>query len=143
MPATPSHNTLHPDEPCLNCVDIDLRFFTVILREPWRPKNLRCASRDPSPWKKYARPIKSESGVGIAQKGDSPDASVFLQGNTTTGEPRMAKDKQSRKRSQPKHKKQKKSQHDKRKRLQRPNPDRKKTSNAKVPLPRRRGDAAL
>jgi hypothetical protein len=46
----------------------------------------------------------------------------------------MAKDKQSRKRPQPKHKKQKKSQHDKRKRLQRPNPERKKTNNAKVPL---------
>ncbi len=46
----------------------------------------------------------------------------------------MAKNKQSRKRPQPKHKKNKKSQHDKRKRLQRPNPDRKKTSKAKVPL---------
>jgi hypothetical protein len=46
----------------------------------------------------------------------------------------MAKDKQSRKRPQPKHKKQKKSRHDKRERLQRRNPDRKKTSNAKVPL---------
>ncbi len=46
----------------------------------------------------------------------------------------MAKDKQSRKPPQPKHKKNKKSQHDKRRRLQRPNPDRKKTSNAKVPL---------
>ena len=46
----------------------------------------------------------------------------------------MAKDKQSRKRPQPKHKKQKKSQHDRRKRLQRLNPERKKTSKAKVPL---------
>ena len=46
----------------------------------------------------------------------------------------MAKNKQSRKRPQPKHKKNKKSQHDKRRRLQRPNPERKKTSNAKVPL---------
>ena len=46
----------------------------------------------------------------------------------------MAKNKQSRKPPQPKHKKNKKSQHDKRRRLQRPNPDRKKTSNAKVPL---------
>jgi len=46
----------------------------------------------------------------------------------------MAKDKRSRKRPQPKHKKQKKSQHDKRKRLGRPNPNRKKTNNAKVPL---------
>jgi hypothetical protein len=46
----------------------------------------------------------------------------------------MAKDKQFRKRPQPKHKKQKKSRHDKRERLQRANPDRKKTSKAKVPL---------
>jgi hypothetical protein len=46
----------------------------------------------------------------------------------------MAKRKSSSKRPQPKHKKQKKSQHDKRKRLQRPNPQRKKTTNAKVPL---------
>ena len=46
----------------------------------------------------------------------------------------MAKRKRSSKRPQPKHKKQKKSQHDKRKRLQRPNPQRKKTTNAKVPL---------
>ena len=46
----------------------------------------------------------------------------------------MAKRKKSSKRPQPKHKKQKKSQHDKRKRLQTRNPDRKKTTNAKVPL---------
>ena len=46
----------------------------------------------------------------------------------------MAKRKSSSKRPQPKNKKQKKSQHDKRKRLQRPNPQRKKTTNAKVPL---------
>ena len=46
----------------------------------------------------------------------------------------MAKDKQSRKRPQPKHKQQKKSRHDKRERLQRPNPKRKKTTKAKVPL---------
>lgn len=46
----------------------------------------------------------------------------------------MAKRKKSSKRPQPKHKKQKKSQHDKRKRLQTPNPDRKKTTRAKVPL---------
>ena len=38
------------------------------------------------------------------------------------------------KRPQPQHKKQKKSQHDKRKRLQRKNPNRKKTTQAKVPL---------
>lgn len=46
----------------------------------------------------------------------------------------MAKRKSSSKRPQPKHKKQKKSQHDKRKRLQCPNPQRKKTTSAKVPL---------
>ena len=46
----------------------------------------------------------------------------------------MAKRKGSSKRPQPQHKKQKKSQHDKRKRLQRRNPQRKKTTNAKVPL---------
>ena len=46
----------------------------------------------------------------------------------------MAKYKRSSKRPQAKHKKQKRSQHDKRKRLQIPNPKRKKTSKAKVPL---------
>jgi hypothetical protein len=46
----------------------------------------------------------------------------------------MAKRKHSSKRPQPQHKKSKKSQHDKSKRLQRRNPDRKKTSSAKVPL---------
>jgi len=46
----------------------------------------------------------------------------------------MAKRKRSSRRPQPKHKKQKKSQHDKRKRLQRRNPNRKKTTKAKVPL---------
>lgn len=46
----------------------------------------------------------------------------------------MAKRKRSSKRLQPKHKKQKKSQHDKRERLQRRNPQRKKTTKAKVPL---------
>jgi hypothetical protein len=46
----------------------------------------------------------------------------------------MAKRKRSSRRPQPKHKKQKKSQHDKRKRLQRRNPDRQKTTKAKVPL---------
>jgi hypothetical protein len=46
----------------------------------------------------------------------------------------MAKRKGSSKRPQPQHKKQKKSQHDKRKRLQRRNSNRKKTTNAKVPL---------
>lgn len=46
----------------------------------------------------------------------------------------MAKRKRSSKRPQPKHKKQKKSQHDKRERLQRRNPQRKKTTHAKVPL---------
>ncbi len=46
----------------------------------------------------------------------------------------MAKCKRSAKRPQPKHKKHKKSQHDKCKRLERPNPKRKKTTRAKVPL---------
>jgi hypothetical protein len=46
----------------------------------------------------------------------------------------MAKRKRSSRRPQPKHKKQKKSQHDKRKRLQSPNPQRKKTTHARVPL---------
>jgi DDE superfamily endonuclease len=46
----------------------------------------------------------------------------------------MAKYKDSSKRPQAKHKKQKKSQHDKVRRLQTRNPDRKKTSVAKVPL---------
>lgn len=46
----------------------------------------------------------------------------------------MAKCKRSAKRPQPEHKKQKKSQHDKRKRLEHPNPDRKKTTTARVPL---------
>jgi len=46
----------------------------------------------------------------------------------------MAKRIGSSKRPQPRHKKQKKSQHDKRARLNRPNPDRKKTASAKVPL---------
>jgi len=46
----------------------------------------------------------------------------------------MANHKRSSKRPQPEHKKQKKSQHDKRKRLQTPNPGRKKTTSAKVPL---------
>lgn len=46
----------------------------------------------------------------------------------------MAKRKGSSRRPQPKHRKPKKSQHDKRQRLQTPNPDRKKTTNAKVPL---------
>ncbi len=46
----------------------------------------------------------------------------------------MAKRKRSSTRPQPKHKKQKKSQHDKRKRLERPNPKRKMTTKAKVPL---------
>ena len=46
----------------------------------------------------------------------------------------MAKRKGKSKRPQPQHKKQKKSQHDKRKRLQRKNPNRKKTTQAKVPL---------
>jgi len=46
----------------------------------------------------------------------------------------MAKHKRSKKRPQPKHKKKSKSRHDKRKRLERSNPNRKKTTNAKVPL---------
>jgi hypothetical protein len=46
----------------------------------------------------------------------------------------MAKYKRSSRRPQPKHKKQKQSQHDKRKRLERPNPKRKKTTHARVPL---------
>ena len=46
----------------------------------------------------------------------------------------MAKRKASSRRPQPKHKNQQKSQHDKRERLQRPNPDRRKTTDAKVPL---------
>ncbi len=46
----------------------------------------------------------------------------------------MAKQKRSSRRPKPKHKKQKSSQHDKRARLQRPNPSRKKTTNARVPL---------
>jgi Transposase DDE domain len=46
----------------------------------------------------------------------------------------MAKRKGSSKRPQPQHKKQTKSRHDKRKRLQCPNPTRKKTTHAKVPL---------
>lgn len=46
----------------------------------------------------------------------------------------MAKCKRSKKRPQPKHKKSRNSQHDKRKRLERRNPDRKKTTKAKVPL---------
>lgn len=46
----------------------------------------------------------------------------------------MAKRKHKSKRPQPQHKKQKKSQHDKRKRLQSRNPQRKKTTRAKVPL---------
>ena len=46
----------------------------------------------------------------------------------------MVKRKGSSKRPQPKHKRQRKSQHDKRERLQRPNPERKKTTKAKVPL---------
>ena len=46
----------------------------------------------------------------------------------------MAKYKGSSKRPQPKHKKSKKSRHDKRKRLQSRNPQRKKTTKAKVPL---------
>ena len=46
----------------------------------------------------------------------------------------MAKHKRSKKRPQPQHKKQKKSRHNKHKRLQRPNPKRKKTTKAKVPL---------
>ncbi len=46
----------------------------------------------------------------------------------------MAERKRSKKRPQPRHKKQKKSQHDKHKRLQNPNPERQKTSQAKVLL---------
>jgi hypothetical protein len=46
----------------------------------------------------------------------------------------MANSKRSSQRPQPKHKKQQKSRHDKRKRLQCPNPRRKKTTKAKVPL---------
>ena len=46
----------------------------------------------------------------------------------------MAKHKRSKKRPQPQHKKKKKSRHNKRKRLQCPNPRRKKTTKAKVPL---------
>ena len=46
----------------------------------------------------------------------------------------MAKHKRSKKRPQARHKKQQKSRHDKRKRLQRPNPRRRKTTKAKVPL---------
>ncbi len=46
----------------------------------------------------------------------------------------MAKRNRSSKRPQPQHKKQKKSRHDRRKRLQQPNPNRKKTTNAKLPL---------
>ena len=46
----------------------------------------------------------------------------------------MAKRKRSAKRPQPQHPEQKKSQHDRRKRLQHANPNRKKTTHAKVPL---------
>jgi hypothetical protein len=46
----------------------------------------------------------------------------------------MAKQTRSSRRPKPKHKKQKSSQHDKRERLQHPNPNRKKTTNARVPL---------
>ena len=46
----------------------------------------------------------------------------------------MAKRNSKSKRPQPQHKKQRQSQHDKRQRLQRRNPDRKKTTHAKVPL---------
>ena len=46
----------------------------------------------------------------------------------------MAKRNSKSKRPQPQHKKQEKSQHDKRQRLQRKNPERKKTTQAKVPL---------
>ena len=46
----------------------------------------------------------------------------------------MAKRNRSSKRPQPQHKKQKKSRHDQRKRLGRPNPNRKKTTSAKLPL---------
>ena len=46
----------------------------------------------------------------------------------------MAKHKRSKKRPQPQHKNHTKSRHDKRERLQRPNPKRRKTTHAKVPL---------
>ncbi len=46
----------------------------------------------------------------------------------------MAKRNSKSKRPQPQHKKQRQSQHDKRQRLQRRNPERKKTTHAKVPL---------
>ncbi len=46
----------------------------------------------------------------------------------------MANHKRSAKRPQPKHKNHKKSQYDKRSRLQRPNPKRRKTTAAQVPL---------
>ena len=46
----------------------------------------------------------------------------------------MAKRNRSSRRPQPRHKKQKKSQHDKRSRLQNPNPSRKRTTTAKIPL---------
>jgi len=46
----------------------------------------------------------------------------------------MAKRKRSSRRPQPQHNKQKESQHDKRERLDRPNPARRKTTNARVPL---------
>ena len=46
----------------------------------------------------------------------------------------MAKHKRSKSRPQAKHKQHKKSQHDKRERLRRPNPNRRKTTKAKVPL---------
>lgn len=46
----------------------------------------------------------------------------------------MAEHKRCSRRPQPKHKRQRKSQHDKRERLQRPNPNRRKTDRAKVPL---------
>lgn len=46
----------------------------------------------------------------------------------------MAKHTRSSRRPQPKHKKPKMSQHDKRKRLERPNPNRRKTTKATVPL---------
>jgi len=46
----------------------------------------------------------------------------------------MAKRKRSKKRPQPNHKKQRKSRHDKRQRLSHPNPERRKTTHAKVPL---------
>ena len=46
----------------------------------------------------------------------------------------MAKHKKQAKRPQPRHKKSKPSRHDKRQRLDRPNPDRRHTSRAKIPL---------